>query len=104
MSTGTPCGDPPFDPPYRNLITGKIEFGPMPTPQPLEPSRVAAAEIAGVEKASKDRDLRDWFAGMALQTLMFKVPSPSNDGAASAAKAAYDIADAMMAERAKRSA
>jgi hypothetical protein len=100
--TQTPCGDRPFDPPYRNLITGKMEFGPMPTPMPLEPSRVAAAELVGVDKASKDRALRDQFAAAALPTVVKQFGSTVL--VEQIVERAYDIADAMMAERAKRSA
>jgi hypothetical protein len=108
MSTGTPCGDPPFDPPYRNLITGKMEFGPMPTPQPIErpklpdaPDQVEFRSESNKPGAVIPGQLRDYFAG---QALLISGAFARNPGIEAHAEAAYRLADAMMAERAKRSA
>jgi hypothetical protein len=62
--------------------------------------------------AVKDMELRDWFAGMALQALL-TVPNtwpasgtpraPNKSIADTAAHKAYQVADAMMAARQKTS-
>jgi hypothetical protein len=71
---------------------------------PGDDNGVAQAHRAAMA-AAEDAKLRDWFAGQALQIALECIPygSTSLVPAGIAAKA-YDIADAMMAERAKRGA
>lgn len=57
-------------------------------------------------KDQMDSITRDLFAGQALNTILtefdYARPFVNDEHSAAAAKAAYDIADAMMLERAKR--
>ena len=43
--------------------------------------------------------LTDWFAGMALQALITRIPAHNMPEPAGMANFAYEIADAMLAER-----
>jgi hypothetical protein len=55
-----------------------------------------------VEPAAQDIDLRDWFAGQALAGIM---ADPNWSGTTqTTAKSAYQIADAMLAERDREAA
>ena len=51
---------------------------------------------SGQTTISEGKDLRDWFAGKALQGMMVDVYAPDCDYIA---KTTYEIADAMMKQR-----
>lgn len=67
-------------------------------PEPNEVPSTTSAPIPGFPG-----DLRDWYAGMALPTAM-RDRTLNADGCAGAARAAYRMADAMMARRNKERA
>jgi len=58
-------------------------------------------ELGGQHRiAQPGMSLRDWFAGMALQGIM--VSWPQGSGFANAVEDAYNVADAMIAQREKK--
>ena len=50
----------------------------------------------GMQPGWSGMSLRDYFAGLAMQGLIIKIPQPINDGLT---RLAYSIADAMLKER-----
>ena len=82
------------------MTTPQDNGGPAQT-QPQEEYMAMMREANSPE--AKDRNLRDWFAGMALQGVIAKHPtrySPTGDPIdMEIALGAYDYADAMLAAR-----
>jgi hypothetical protein len=88
---------------------GRIRFPPN-NPQRTAPLGVLESEIRAEEIAVEDAKLRDHYAGLAL-TSVITIPleaveavEDASDAPRVAAEFAFDLADAMMAERARRSA
>ncbi|SHG89714.1 hypothetical protein [Bradyrhizobium erythrophlei] len=132
MTSKTPVGDQPFsftvDPqPVDYGTIGNIRFSPSHVGAAFEVPHVAIAErlhAAGIippttdeivaaavadnarrdKQPASDEALRDHFAGQALPTTLGWAIKMGGHTPAVAADLAYDVADAMMAERARRSA
>lgn len=73
---------------------------------PMNPPAFPLAVPAGYEFADGGMSLRDWFAGQALSGMMGNADMPFAADAADVeprqiAEAAYELADAMLAECAK---
>lgn len=77
------------------------------TPRDLGPAAFPIGGYDGVEFTTREpgMSLRDWFAGQALAAFGTWSPAPYNSTQEAAdlvrAKRAYEIADAMLSERAK---
>ena len=56
-------------------------------------------QIGELDDGATGMSLTDWFAGMALQALIIRIPANNMPEPAGLANFAYEIADAMLAER-----
>lgn len=68
---------------------------------PAFPVSGASVRNDGARSPGCGMTLRDWFAGMAMQGLVWPWTEGNEDYYASCARGAYQMADAMLAERGK---
>ena len=96
--------DDPMDVPTPVWHTQKIDGGPAyPTPLAQTSETRDVSEVVEAYIHHPGMSLRDWFAGMALMGIAANdPPSYSDVGISDTAELSYQIADAMLAERAKQ--